>query len=59
VGYKFQFWVPVSMQERFDSGGYKLEDRGERWIEGFPPVPVLSAVFFYRPVRRRRKTEAR
>jgi hypothetical protein len=23
------------MQEKFDSGGYKLEDRGERWIEGF------------------------
>src|SRR5580693_171217 len=35
VGYAFQFWVPASMQERFDSGGYKLEDRGARWIEGF------------------------
>ena len=35
VGYAFQFWVPVSMQETFDSGGYKLEDRGARWIEGF------------------------
>ncbi len=23
------------MQEKFDPGGYKLEDRGERWIEGF------------------------
>ncbi|MGE5244827.1 MAG: ABC transporter permease [Betaproteobacteria bacterium] len=35
VGYKFQFWVPLSMQETFDPGGYKLEDRGARWIEGF------------------------
>ena len=35
VGYSFQFWVPVSMQEAFDSTGYKLEDRGERWIEGY------------------------
>jgi predicted permease len=35
VGYRFQFWVPTSMQETFDSGGYKLEDRGARWIEGF------------------------
>jgi len=30
-----QFWVPVSMQEKFSPGGYKLEDRGARWIEGF------------------------
>jgi macrolide transport system ATP-binding/permease protein len=35
VGYPFQFWVPASMQERFDSSGYKLEDRSARWIEGF------------------------
>ena len=35
VGYSFNFWVPVSMQERFDPGGYKLEDRGADWIEGF------------------------
>ena len=35
VGYPFQFWVPASMQETFDSTGYKLEDRGARWIEGF------------------------
>jgi macrolide transport system ATP-binding/permease protein len=35
VGYAFQFWVPASMQETFDPGGYKLEDRGARWIEGF------------------------
>lgn len=35
VGWAMNFWVPLSMQERFDPGGYKLEDRGERWIEGF------------------------
>ena len=35
VGYPFQFWVPASMQETFDPGGYKLDDRGARWIEGF------------------------
>jgi predicted permease len=38
VGYQFQFWVPASMQEAFDPGGYKLEDRGARWIEGFVRV---------------------
>jgi predicted permease len=35
VGWAMQFWVPVSMQGMFDPGGYKLEDRGARWIEGF------------------------
>jgi predicted permease len=35
VGYAFQFWVPVSMQETFESNVYKREDRGQRWIEGF------------------------
>lgn len=36
IGYSFNFWVPVSMQEIFDSPpGYKLEDRSARWIEGY------------------------
>jgi predicted permease len=39
VNYAMQFWVPASMQEVFDpsgaGSGYKLEDRGARWIEGF------------------------
>jgi predicted permease len=35
VGWAMQFWVPTSMQERFYPGGYKLEDRGAGWIEGF------------------------
>jgi predicted permease len=35
VGWAMQFWVPVSMQERFTRDGYQLEDRGAPWIEGF------------------------
>jgi macrolide transport system ATP-binding/permease protein len=35
VGYSFNFWVPTSMQETFDNTGYKLDDRGARWIEGY------------------------
>src|SRR6266852_3698254 len=35
VGWAMQFWVPASMEETFESGGYKLEDRGARWIEAF------------------------
>src|SRR6516164_1467321 len=35
VGWPIQFWVPISMQELFEPGGYKLEDRNARWIEGF------------------------
>src|SRR5881398_4078610 len=35
IGYSFSFWVPTSMQETFDSTGYKLEKRGARWIEGY------------------------
>lgn len=40
VGWAMQLWVPVSMQETFDSAGpgYKLEDRGARWIEGYARV---------------------
>jgi predicted permease len=47
VGYPFKFWVPMSMQERFDPSGYKLEDRGARWLEPFvrlkPGVSVAQA----------------
>src|ERR1700682_6519120 len=35
VGWAMQFWVPASMEENFEGGGYKLEDRGARWIEAF------------------------
>ena len=47
VGYSFQFWVPASMEELFEAGGYKLENRGARWIEGFallkPGVTLAQA----------------
>ncbi|HEX7252483.1 MAG TPA: ABC transporter permease, partial [Thermoanaerobaculia bacterium] len=47
VGYQWQFWVPASMESLFDGGGYKLENRGGRWIEGFafmkPGVTVAQA----------------
>jgi len=35
VGWAVQFWVPASMEELFEAGGYKLEDRGARWIESY------------------------
>jgi predicted permease len=35
VGRAMQFWVPASMEDTFESGGYKLEDRGARWIESY------------------------
>src|SRR5713101_2637898 len=35
VGWGMQFWVPASMEDIFESGGYKLEDRGARWIESY------------------------
>src|SRR5882762_10483623 len=35
LGWALQFWVPASMEETFEAGGYKLEDRGARWIEAY------------------------
>src|SRR6266478_1157350 len=35
VGWAMQCWVPASMEETFEAGGYKLEDRGARWIEAY------------------------
>jgi predicted permease len=35
VGWPMQFWVPASMEELFEAGGYKLEDRGARWVEPY------------------------
>src|ERR1700674_4190073 len=35
VGWGMQFWVPASMEEVFEAGGYKLEDRSARWIEAY------------------------
>src|SRR5437868_5014786 len=35
VGWGMQFWVPASMEDIFEAGGYKLADRGARWIEAY------------------------
>jgi macrolide transport system ATP-binding/permease protein len=35
VGWAMQFWVPASMEDIFEAGGYKLEDRGARWVEAY------------------------
>jgi predicted permease len=35
VGWGMEFWVPVSMEDIFEGGGYKLEDRGARWVESY------------------------
>jgi predicted permease len=35
VGWAMQFWVPASIEDTFESGGYKLEDRSARWIESY------------------------
>ena len=35
VGWSMKFWVPASMEDTFETGGYKLEDRSERWIESY------------------------
>src|SRR5438309_7327044 len=35
VGWAMRFGVPASMEESFESGGYKLDDRGARWIEAY------------------------
>ena len=35
VGLAIQFWAPASMEETFEGGGYKLDDRGARWIEAY------------------------
>jgi macrolide transport system ATP-binding/permease protein len=47
VGWAMQFWVPASMEEIFEAGGYKLEDRGARWIEAYvrlkPSVTLVQA----------------
>jgi predicted permease len=47
VGWAMQFWVPASMEEVFEDGGYKLEDRGARWIEALarlkPGVTIEQA----------------
>ena len=61
VGLPIQFWVPVSMQELFEPGGYMLEDRGATWIEGFarlkPGVSIGQAQAELSAVAKRLETE--
>ncbi|HKU27703.1 MAG TPA: ABC transporter permease, partial [Candidatus Sulfotelmatobacter sp.] len=61
VGWAMQFWVPVSMQERFVPGGYKLEDRAANWIESFvrlkPGVTAQQAQAEISAVARRLEDE--
>jgi macrolide transport system ATP-binding/permease protein len=35
VGWAMNFWVPASMEDTFEGGDYKLEDRGARWAEAY------------------------
>jgi macrolide transport system ATP-binding/permease protein len=35
VGWAMNFWVPASMEDTFEGGEYKLEDRRARWIEAY------------------------
>ena len=42
VGWGMHFWVPASMEEIFEAGGYKLEDRGARWIEAYVRLKCWS-----------------
>jgi macrolide transport system ATP-binding/permease protein len=35
VGWRMHFWVTASMEDIFEAGSYKLEDRGARWIEAY------------------------
>jgi predicted permease len=61
VGYSYQLWVPTSMQETFDATGYKMEDRGARWIEGYvflkPGVALAQAEAEISAVAKRLETE--
>src|SRR5260370_657167 len=47
VGWAMQFWVPASMEENFEGGGYKLEDRRAWWIGAYvrlkPGVTLAQA----------------
>jgi putative ABC transport system permease protein len=35
VGWAINFWVPASMEDAFEGGEYKLQDRGARWTEAY------------------------
>ncbi|HXW55515.1 MAG TPA: ABC transporter permease [Candidatus Cybelea sp.] len=35
VGWAMSFWVPASMEDTFEGGDYKLDDRSARWAETY------------------------
>jgi len=61
VGWGMQFWVPASMEETFEGGPYKLEDRSARWIESYvrlkPGVTLEQAQQEMSAVARRLETD--
>src|SRR5881397_1877786 len=61
VGWGMQFWVPASMEDIFESGGYKLEDRGARWIESYarlkPGVTLQQAQQEFAAISQRLEAE--
>src|SRR5437867_10692622 len=61
VGWGMQFWVPASMEDIFESGGYKLEDRGARWIEAYarlkPGVTLQQAQQEFAAISQRLEAE--
>ena len=60
VGYAMRYFVPASMEDVFQAGGYKLEDRDARWIEGFvrlkPGVTIAQAQSEVSAIARRLET---
>jgi macrolide transport system ATP-binding/permease protein len=61
VGWGMNFWVPASMEDIFESGGYKLEDRAARWIESYarlkPKVTRQQAQQEFAAISARLETE--
>src|SRR5437879_8699583 len=61
VGWGMNFCVPASMEDIFESGGYKLEDRGARWIEAYarlkPGVTFAQAQQEFGAISRRLEAE--
>src|SRR5258706_2013400 len=59
VGWAMQFWVPASMEETFEGGEYKLDDRSARWIEAYvrlnPGVSLARAQQEMSAVAKRRQ----
>src|SRR5215510_11393407 len=35
VGWAMNFWVPASMEDTFEGGAFKLDDRDARWVEAY------------------------